>query len=170
MAAGTRNTSSRSAQSAAASAMAMCPRWMGSKVPPTTPILIGGACPAAGGAAVSRLILELELADPDRVSRLRPGLLERSGSADPVQHRLESLQAVVGVQVRALDQTVHRRPTKLETPGAPLHEGGLGAAAPPLQADDRRLGLEAGGRPRGGQPLAHRGPELGALLAPGRPE
>src|SRR5581483_10320463 len=81
---GTNTTSSRRAQSIAASAAAMWPLCIGSKVPPTTPSLM---------RARSWLVLEFRLADAHGVARLRTRGLEGRVHAEAVERDLEVVEA-----------------------------------------------------------------------------
>src|ERR1700693_6264320 len=93
---GTNTTSSRFAQSTAASAAATWPLCIGSKVPPRTPSLMRGPREIADFVGWSWLILELGRADADRVARLRARAFEGGVDPDPVELHLEALQAAVG--------------------------------------------------------------------------
>src|ERR1700719_2893293 len=92
---GTNTTSSRFAQSTAASAAATWPLCIGSNVPPRTPSLIRGPRQIEDLMGWSRLILELGRANAHRIARLRARAFEGGVAPDPVELHLETFQAPV---------------------------------------------------------------------------
>src|SRR5437588_1906429 len=83
----------------------------------------------------SRLVLEFGCADPHRVARRHPCLLQRPADPQAVQPGLEPVEAVRAVQVCPLQEPLHCRPGHLEPP----------VATPDLQ---RRLPDRLQARPR----------------------
>src|SRR6266567_4997915 len=103
---GTNTTWSRSAHSMAASAAARWPRWIGSKVPPSTPNLMRCPRKIADLVGSSRLVLELRRSDTHRVAGLHACGLEGRADPDAVELDLEPFQRAVRIEVRPLNQAL----------------------------------------------------------------
>src|SRR5688572_27701966 len=161
--AGTNRIRSSFSDSRASSAMARCPMWIGSNVPPITPSLVNGSSPARSPGL--GLPLELDRAEANGVTWLDARASELLVRAQAFEIALEPLGGLLDLEVRLGGDPLDPTPgDAVRTVGLACHGHPIRCRVDPVHDHPRglRIRVQLAGRR---EQLRERGAEVGDALA-----